>query len=67
MFYEPEKNDHGLGRAPFKSCVVPRAIGWLSTISEDGVSNLAPYSQFTNLSFESRPMYWSLSIRPSTG
>ena len=37
MFYEPEKNDHGLGRAPFKSCVVPRAIGWLSTISEDGV------------------------------
>lgn len=52
MFYETEKNDHGLARAPFKSCVVPRAIGWLSTISEEGVSNLAPYSQFTNLSFD---------------
>ena len=60
MFYEPEKNDHGLGRAPFKSCVVPRAIGWLSTISEDGVSNLAPYSQFTNLSFD--PPYVLVAI-----
>ena len=60
MFSEPEKNDHGLGRAPFKSCVVPRAIGWLSTISEDGVSNLAPYSQFTNLSFD--PPYVLVAI-----
>lgn len=60
MFYEPEKNDHGLARPPFKSCVVPRAIGWLSTISADGVSNLAPYSQFTNLTFD--PPYVVVSI-----
>lgn len=52
MFYEPEKNDHGLAMAPFKSCAVPRCIGWISTIDENGVSNLAPYSQFTNLSFD---------------
>lgn len=61
MFYEPEKNDHGLQRgAPFKACVVPRAIGWLSTISKDGVSNLAPFSQFTNLTFD--PPYVAVSI-----
>jgi len=60
MFYEPEKNDHGLARAPFKSCTVPRAIGWLSTLSLDGVPNLAPYSQFTNLSFD--PPYIAVSI-----
>lgn len=60
MFYEPEKNDHGLARPPFKSCVVPRAIGWLSTISAEGVHNLAPYSQFTNLTFE--PPYVLVSI-----
>lgn len=60
MFYQPEKNDHGLARAPFKSCTVPRAIGWLSTLSPDGVPNLAPYSQFTNLSFE--PPYVAVSI-----
>ena len=29
MFYEPSKNDHGLSRNPFKSCTVPRVIGWI--------------------------------------
>ena len=60
MFYETAKNDHGLKRPPFKSCVVPRPIGWLSTISADGVPNLAPYSQFTNLTFD--PPYVLVSI-----
>jgi flavin reductase (DIM6/NTAB) family NADH-FMN oxidoreductase RutF len=60
MFYEPDKNDHGLARPPFKSCVVPRPIGWLSTLSPAGVPNLAPYSQFTNLTFD--PPYVVVSI-----
>ena len=66
MFYETAKNDHGLARPPFKSCAVPRVIGWLSTVSADGVSNLAPYSQFTNLTFD--PPYVLVSInRGPTG
>ena len=52
MFYEPKKNDHGLSKNPFKSCTVPRVIGWISTKNEDGSDNLAPYSQFTNLTFD---------------
>jgi flavin reductase (DIM6/NTAB) family NADH-FMN oxidoreductase RutF len=52
MFYDPDKNDHGLSHNPFKSCVVPRPIGWISTVSLDGVHNLAPYSQFQNLTFD---------------
>jgi flavin reductase (DIM6/NTAB) family NADH-FMN oxidoreductase RutF len=52
MYYDPEKNDHGLARGPFKSCVVPRPIGWISTVSKDGIDNLAPYSQFQNLGFD---------------
>ena len=60
MFYETAKNDHGLARPPFKSCAVPRVIGWLSTVSPDGVDNLAPYSQFTNLTFD--PPYVLVSI-----
>ena len=63
MFYETAKNDHGLARPPFKSCAVPRCIGWLSTVSADGVSNLAPYSQFTNLTFD--PPYVVVSINRS--
>lgn len=52
MYYESKNNEHGLPFDPFKSCVVPRPIGWISTISLDGVSNLAPYSQFQNLTFD---------------
>jgi flavin reductase (DIM6/NTAB) family NADH-FMN oxidoreductase RutF len=52
MMYDPEKNDHGLPHSPFKSCVVPRPIGWISTTSVDGIDNLAPYSQFISLNFD---------------
>jgi len=38
--------------SPFKACTVPRPIGWLSSISPDGVENLAPYSQWQNLTFD---------------
>lgn len=60
MHYSPDKNDHGLKWTPFKSCVVPRPIGWISTISKDGAANLAPYSQFQNLSFD--PPYVMVSV-----
>lgn len=36
----------------YQACVVPRAIGWISTVSRAGEPNLAPYSQFTNVSFD---------------
>jgi flavin reductase (DIM6/NTAB) family NADH-FMN oxidoreductase RutF len=52
MYYDPHKNDHGLPYSPFKSCVVPRPIGWISTLSAGGIHNLAPYSQFQNLTFD---------------
>jgi flavin reductase (DIM6/NTAB) family NADH-FMN oxidoreductase RutF len=48
-FYEP-KNGHGLAHDPFKSIVGPRPIGWISTVSQDGVFNLAPYSFFNAFS-----------------
>lgn len=35
---------------PFKAIVSPRPIGWISTISRDGVPNLAPYSFFNAIS-----------------
>ncbi len=52
MYYETAKPNHGLPHNPFKSCVVPRPIGWISTISRDGIVNLAPFSQFQNLSYD---------------
>ncbi|MGE0310301.1 MAG: flavin reductase family protein [Lautropia sp.] len=46
MHYETAKRNHGLRHDPFKALVVPRPIGWISTVSRDGVLNLAPYSFF---------------------
>src|SRR6202046_5653259 len=55
MFYAPRKNDHGLPRDPFKAIVVPRPIGWFTSISAKGEINLAPYSFFNAVS-ERPPM-----------
>ena len=49
IFYETEENRHGLPHDPFKSCVVPRPIGWVSTLSATNVVNLAPYSFFNGV------------------
>ncbi|MDI6764169.1 MAG: flavin reductase family protein, partial [Thermodesulfobacteriota bacterium] len=64
MYYDPEKNDHGLPHNPFKSCVVPRPIGWISTISPEGIHNLAPYSQFQNLTYD--PPYVMFAANQNT-
>jgi flavin reductase (DIM6/NTAB) family NADH-FMN oxidoreductase RutF len=52
MEYDPGREACPLPFSPFKSCTVPRPIGWLSTISRAGVANLAPYSQWQNLTFD---------------
>ena len=46
MFYETIANKHGLRHDPFKALVVPRPIGWISTVSAAGICNIAPYSFF---------------------
>ncbi len=52
MHYSPRAEICPLPYSPFKSCTVPRPIGWLSTRSEKGIDNLAPYSQWQNISFD---------------
>jgi flavin reductase (DIM6/NTAB) family NADH-FMN oxidoreductase RutF len=46
MYYDTARNDHGLALDPFKAVLVPRPIGWISTVSAAGIANLAPYSFF---------------------
>jgi flavin reductase (DIM6/NTAB) family NADH-FMN oxidoreductase RutF len=52
MFYETDKNDHGLRYNPLKACVAPRPIGWMTTLSAEGIVNLAPFSFFNLLSYD---------------
>lgn len=46
MFYQTADNAHGLRHDPFKALIVPRPIGWISSLAPDGTVNLAPYSYF---------------------
>ncbi|KAF2751748.1 hypothetical protein M011DRAFT_463259 [Sporormia fimetaria CBS 119925] len=65
MFYEPGKTEHGLPYDPFKACVIPRPIGWISTLSPSGTANLAPYSQFNNLTFDPPYVMFAANQTPS--
>jgi len=48
MFFKTNES-HGLAHHPFKACVAPRPIGWVSTISADGIGNVAPFSFFNGV------------------
>ena len=50
MFYDALKGQCPLDIDPFKALVGPRPIGWISSLSSDGVANLAPYSFFNAVS-----------------
>ena len=52
MHFRPNSNESGLPIGPFKSCTVPRPIGWISTMSKCGKANLAPFSQWQNIGFD---------------
>lgn len=49
--YEPRKG-HRLAHDPIASIVGPRPIGWISTQSEGGQLNLAPYSFFNLFNYK---------------
>ena len=54
MFYETKSNQHGLPHDPYLSCIVPRPIGWITTLDRDGGLNLAPFSFFNGVASNPR-------------
>lgn len=48
-------------------CIVPRPIAWVSTISREGVYNLAPFSFFTAISTEPATLCFAPGRHPTTG
>jgi flavin reductase (DIM6/NTAB) family NADH-FMN oxidoreductase RutF len=55
LFFKPEERDRTLfPHDPFKAMIVPRPVGWISTMNAAGQVNLAPYSYFN--AFSSVPM-----------
>lgn len=64
MKYSPQQEPSPLQFSPFKSCTVPRPIGWLSSVSPQGAENIAPYSQWQNLTFDPPMVMFSANQYP---
>lgn len=70
MFFDPR--EVGMKPPPFKhtiytALVVPRPIGWISTVDRDGVVNLAPFSFFNALAGDPPfVMYCPNGFKPGT-
>ncbi|MDH5518262.1 MAG: flavin reductase family protein [Gammaproteobacteria bacterium] len=65
MIIDPSEIDTHSVYKLLAGSVVPRPIAWVSTVSKDGVLNLAPFSFFTVASRE--PPMLAISIGPRTG
>jgi flavin reductase (DIM6/NTAB) family NADH-FMN oxidoreductase RutF len=63
MYFDADKNDHGLKFSPYKSCIIPRPIGWISTRGLDGRINLAPYSQFNTVGYDPGYVMFSAGVK----
>lgn len=50
MFYRTDE-PHGLPHNPFNALVLPRPIGWISSMDTKGNVNLAPYSFFNGVAY----------------
>jgi len=72
MFYSltgegPGYRDIGLTHNPFSALIVPRPIGWISSISAAGIANLAPYSFFNAVSSRPAMVMFTTSEAPKGG
>src|SRR5438552_1601969 len=68
MFFATDMSDGsarngGLPWDPFKAIVAPRPIGWITTLTPDGVVNLAPYSYFNAVGDKPNVVMFSSSSR----
>jgi flavin reductase (DIM6/NTAB) family NADH-FMN oxidoreductase RutF len=66
MDYDPRSEPHNLAHDPTTSLVVPRPIGWISSISPAGVVNLAPYSYFNLIASHPPFVMFSSNTRKHT-
>ncbi|AZG85691.1 MULTISPECIES: flavin reductase family protein [Pseudomonas] len=65
MKYDPQDKNCPLPFTPFRSCVVPRPIAWISSIDEKGNENLAPFSQCGIITFDPPMVMFSANHYPT--
>ena len=72
MYYDSQNrvdgtDDPGLPWNPFKALVAPRPIGWISSLTPDGVVNLAPYSFFQAVADRPDVLMFSTEVPGAAG
>ena len=50
MILDPSELDRAVASGLMNGLVAPRPIAWVSTVSDSGVANLAPFSYFNAFS-----------------
>ena len=63
MFYEPDKG-HDLRHDPLSALVIPRPIGWISTIDKKGNRNLAPFALFNIVAYKPPHVMFAPTAQP---
>ena len=66
MFFEPNKN-HPFTPNFLSALIFPRPIGWISSISKNGVPNLSPYSFFNAISYIPPQIMFAATANHSDG
>ena len=67
MFFTPGNHPNTLSHNPFNAIVVPRPIGWISTLSKSGIPNLAPYSFFNAVAYDPPQVMFAATSAHSHG
>ena len=65
MFYEPKKG-YPFEIDPLNALIFPRPIGWISSLSQKGIPNLAPYSFFNAVAYTPPQVMFAASFKPNT-
>lgn len=62
MQFDPNELEHTVVYKLLTGSVIPRPIGWVSSISEDGINNLAPFSYFNAVGDDPPHLMFSTGI-----
>jgi flavin reductase (DIM6/NTAB) family NADH-FMN oxidoreductase RutF len=66
MQFDPKETDHSAIYKLLTGAIIPRPIGWISSISEDGINNLAPFSYFNAVGDDPPHVMFSTGISNTT-
>ncbi|MGC4039826.1 MAG: flavin reductase family protein [Flavobacterium sp.] len=66
MLFDPNELEHTAVYKLLTGAIIPRPIGWISSVSEDGINNLAPFSYFNAVGDDPPHVMFSTGIGNNT-